>query len=228
MGITVTRRSFMAAAGSLLLLPKMLVRPKVTTDHLVKRFCDKPDCCSRWKIDEPFVMEGHGYGTDGRAIIRAEKAERDTTAEGLRIPPATQAFSQLWVERGPWRRLPRESFVVERYGICPDCYELIRECPHCDGEGCEACHYHGEVGNEHCPTCGGKSFDGKPCLQPFGDKLIAGHMFRRLQAIPGVMWNQGSLERNDFGHMARNPYPILFKSDIGVEGMVMPVETKAC
>lgn len=98
MGVTVTRRAFMAAAGSLLLLPKMLVRPKATTDHLVKRFCDKPDCCSRWKIDEPFVMEGHGYGTDGRAIIRAEKAEQDTETEGLRIPPATLVFSRLWVE----------------------------------------------------------------------------------------------------------------------------------
>ena len=220
-----TRRSFMAAAGSLLLLPKMLVRPKVETDHIVKRFCDKPGCSSRWKIDEPFVTEGHGYGTDGRAIIRTEKAERDTEAEHLHIPPATLVFSRLWVENGRWQRLPREAFVVERYGICPDCYELIHECPWCYGEGCAACHYHGEVGNEHCLTCGGHEYVYKPCLQPFGDKLISGHLYRRLQAIPGVMWNLGSLERNDFGGMKRNPYPILFKSDIGVEGMVMPVET---
>jgi hypothetical protein len=53
-----------------------------------------------------------------------------------------------------------------------------------------------------------------PSRQPIENKLISVEFWRKLQAIPGVMVNVGNPDR---------AHPILCKSDVGVECLVMPI-----
>ena len=100
------------------------------------------------------------------------------------------------------------------------------------GRPCKRCNGVGVLSDQSCPLCRGK-LDGPdlPCRQPFGDKIISVVYLRKLQRIPGLLWNIGSagVKRPDDGPYPGSMYrdrdccPILFRGDGGIEGMVMPM-----
>lgn len=215
----ISRRGFMGSIASTIFLPGLIVRPKLQLHQIVAGFCSKHKF-NRYDLDEPFVQYGHAYGTDAKAMARISTTDDDTSNESRKIPNALLVYSELWRERGRWRPLPAERLVVA-YGFCPRCSQLdFPDCPYCDQWGCDHCNGTGIIRDKNCPVCHG-AYEGKfPWLQVMGDKLINVAHFRKLQAIPGIAWN-GSLPNSRA--FARERTPILFKSDIGVDGMVMPV-----
>ena len=67
---------------------------------------------------------------------------------------------------------------------------------------------------EFCPVCQGEYVGRFPWIQEVYGKKIDIAYYRRMAAIPGVEINVGVRD---------NDHALLFRSDIGIEGMVMPL-----
>jgi hypothetical protein len=232
-----TRRNFLGgisaiAAGTL--VPTLRVRPDLDLHRFVAMWCDPDMVGYRYDLSRPFVVDGMSYGTDSRAIGRIITSETDTDqSEKRRLPDVLTVWDRLWKERGRWRPLPNTRLIESTAPMaCPDCEAdgSLIECPHCDGLGghidndgyatmCPQCKGAEWLSNGACPTCHGKPWGNYRRLQPFGDALIDVAFVRKLQQIPGVMWTN-SVGVVSYPDKAWSP--ILYKSDVGIEGIVMP------
>lgn len=224
----VTRRTALKVIGGCLIVPSLKVRPEHDLHKIVQDFCDTET--SRWDLMTPWVADGQAYGTDGRAAARIASDDADTDTDERSLPRnITGVWESHWTEQGVWRPLPPER-LIEGEGRCPDCCEVaMTDCENCDGEGfgfddegftvpCPKCKGEGSFSDKDCPRCHGRGWGDYPNLQPFGNKLICVAFMRKLQRIPGAMWNIGNPDKRT---------PILVKSDIGVESLVMPVVPEA-
>jgi len=213
--------------GGFLLLPSLRIRPKNDLHGIIKNFCRSENETERkYDLRKPFVLDGQAYGTDGRAAARIVTTDNDTSTDKRRIPVImTSVWDDYWTERGQWFPLPAERLIAGP-GPCPRCWQYFRvTCPECHGKGwedrdagmmdCRRCHGDGEVGDPNCLICHGRLWGmNYPSRQPIENKLISVEFWRKLQAIPGVMVNVGNPDR---------AHPILCKSDVGVECLVMPI-----
>ena len=222
--IDMDRRTFlrgMSALAAGVMVPTLRLRPGYDLHHMVGQWVGDHYDSVRYQLDLPFVVEGQAYGTDSRAIARIHTSEDDTNLDAKRrLPDVIGTFDSLWHEHGGWHRLPIINRVEhpDKCSSCPKCSSdgSLITCPKCDGEGicCDHCNNIGTLSNGACPVCRGVPYGNYRSLQVYGDKLIAAKFDDRLRAIPGVLWCSG-------GHGKSNP--ILYRSDIGIEGMIMPV-----
>lgn len=181
----------------------------------------------------PFVVDGKAYGTDGRGIAEIIAEESSINHDCKRkLPDVVGVFGKLWKEGGVWHRLPTVNRVRHpgRNHACPACLILnaIKECNVCEGFGeywrdedgdvrtgtCPGCHGLGVVSLVDCRVCHGRAYGTYNSLQTYGDQTISVRYDYFLRQIPGVQWC-----RSQAGY----DHPILWQSDIGIRGMVMPV-----
>lgn len=232
MGLELSRRTFVksvSAAGAFLLLPGLRIRPSYDLHGMLGTFVAKNDdvwAARRYDLTAPYVMEDHAYATDGKIMGRIVTLDADTDPVSRRIPRETvDVWERSFSEDGHWQPLPDIRIPDDQF-LCSECYEDTIECPHCDGNGevyngdypfsadhCEHCNGRGSLYNKACPRCHGEPWKFGE-VNVVGYKLIAPHYHRRLAAIPGVMVNLGKSEKDE---------PIRWKSDIGIEGLCMPV-----
>jgi len=229
--VITTRRSALKILGGCLLVPSLKIRPEYDLHGIVRNFCRSTDEVE-WRFDlrEPFVMDGNAYGTDGRAAARIVATDEDTSTDTRRLPvEITDIWADFWSTKGRWMSMPADRYV-RGSGACPRCWDNRAECDECFGTGeavrttqygeilsdCKRCHGTGQISDASCEICHGRLWgDDYPCRQVVGHKLISFEFWRKVQAIPGAMVSMGGPDRLD---------PILVKSDIGVECLVMPMK----
>jgi len=235
--MSISRRGFMSSAVALF-LPKieLLVPQRDCRPEIVANFTALDKLFARYDLTTPLDFAGDTVATDGRALVRAIGLPFKATGKQAKTPNIGAVYETLWRETGRWQLLPRENLQHYKNDFfdttCPHCCDKrYVECNICHGDGftlggppriepidCPRCK--GLSGVEHttdgsfCVHCNGKGYGDFASLQPFGDKLVDVRFLRRLQKIPGVRWNVGKPDRDK---------PILFRSDIGVDGLVMPV-----
>ena len=223
-----TRRQFHAtlgAAASSLLLPRLLLRPDYDLHALAARWC-AAEPMVKYDLTSPYIMTGHVYATDAKAMVRFEDDAADTDGQ-VRIPKETTlVWEQFWrPTRKRWLDLPQSPQVL--YGDDGTCWRCLREyieCPACCGLGewcvlpgdrsqrCDLCHGHGYYRPPSCPVCHGRYDVELPTVAVFRDKLIGLEYCSLLASVPGLRWNSGG----------NSETPILWQSDIGMAGMIMP------
>ena len=210
-----SRRQFGTLSAATLVASLLRVRPEHELHRTVNQFCGQ-DPCGRFDLTCPFVVSGLAYSTDRRALARIFTNTSDTTATTRRLPNVAMAMDTHWRPEPMWRPLPPEDLSDEE-GICPRCRKMdLPKCPRCHGEGCDRpwCKGRGFRVEEFCPVCGGEYVGRFPWIQEVYGKKIDIAYYRRMAAIPGVEINIGIRD---------NDHALLFRSDIGIEGMIMPL-----
>lgn len=229
------RRDFLQTVigvSASIMLPTMRWRIGYDLHRIAATFCAKQPY-GLFDLTEPYVMDGHAYATDARTMCRFAADGDDTDPVRHRIPTQTlDVWDRFWSERGKWIKPPRERLItVDQDQFCPRCFENLPDCTACAGTGervfgdnvygrewvgdCPECRGHGVRIDPSCPECRGLYFGNMPSVQVVGDKLIAGGYYRRLMRVPGIMLNLGSADPRE---------PILWKSDIGLCGLQMPLD----
>ena len=203
------------------MVPSLKIRPECDLHRIVQDFCDRTDEVGYYDLGTPWVVDGKAYGADGRAGARIACEDAGTATDSRRLPDdINDIWERCWTERGKWRPMPPER-LIEHRGPCPECCEIPRnDCETCHGSGftedlktCMACRGSGYKPIE-CAACDGRRWGMYPNLQAFGHKRICVSLLRKVQRIPGAMWNIGGIAKDT---------PILIKSDVGVDVLVMPV-----
>lgn len=225
--MTITRRQFstgLAASFAALLLPKIKLQPQYDVQAMLGEWCDNGRC-SRYDLTAPYEMQDHAYATDARAMARIESG-------GLQIDGATnipkhtvEVWDEHWHDDGKWRPWPTHpQTIYNDDGVCPICLHKAVPCPQCDGLGewcvlpgdrsvyCDACHGLGYVQSPDCPLCQGHWDRPVPSCAAFGNKLIGLEYVDLVNRIPDVYWQRGTFPEG----------PILWRSEIGIAGMIMP------
>lgn len=223
----ITRRQFtgtVAASLAALLLPKIALQPRYDLQRMLGQWCDN-GTVRRYDLKAPYVMQSHAYATDSRAMARI--CDDGLTIDGsTRIPECTvRVWDSHWHDDGKWQPWPRHLQLVDRDdGVCPLCLHKAVPCPQCDGLGewcvlpgdhsdfCLACHGLGFVQFPDCPLCHGRQDGPVPAAALVGNKLIGLEYVDIVNRIPDVRWQRGTYPHG----------PILWQSDIGISGLIMP------
>lgn len=226
--MTITRRQFVGGvvgAVASLLLPRLKLVPQYDLHALARKWCDNGHQYTRYDLTAPYVMDDFAYATDARAMVRFCDDTLQTDGK-LRIPKhTTEVWDSHWHPDGKWFELPRTLKTLNGDDGC--CYRCLRanvECPHCAGCGewvclpgdrsqrCKACNGSGVYYDPACPVCHGRYDVPLPSSALIGDKLFGLEYVSLMQELPGVRLNAG---REYDG-------TILWESDIGLAGMIMP------
>ena len=231
----ISRRGFLGGTTALvagMLVPTLRLRSEVDLHRLVAMWCDQEEAISRYSLDLPFVVDGMSYASDGRGMARVETLDDDTSDKLRKLPDAIACYDRFWRDSGRWQRLPEENLIRHpscRCVPCPQCREdgSLIECPQCfEGsieldrspwiDACPLCKGCGELSNGACEVCSGTTYGDYETLQPIGDQLFDVYYVHKLVAIPDVRWCRGNIVQS-IGQ------PILFRSDVGIDGILMPV-----
>lgn len=223
-----TRRQFgggVAAALGALLLPKIRLQPHYDLQAMLAPWCAHK-LFARYKLTAPYAMDGHAYATDARAMARI--LDDGLIVDGsARIPRETvSVWDSFWIDDGPWQPWPRQPVLMTsgEYG-CVLCSHANVECPECCGLGescvlpgdrsqrCEACGGDGYQRRPECPLCHGRRHANTPTCAVMGDKLVGLQYMDIVARVPEVRWHAGGQVDG----------PILWRSDIGIAGMIMPM-----
>lgn len=215
MSTILNRREFGSLSAATVVASLLRVRPQHDLHRIVKQFCARdPD--PDYDLTAPIVVSSMAYGSDRSALARIATRAPDTDTTARRVPNFALVMDMHWQPERIWRPLPSENLSNAK-GICPRCREQgLPKCSRCHGEGCAEpwCNGYGVVADEFCPVCTGKYVGNFPWIQEvYGKKIDVGY-HRRVAAIPGIEINIGVRD---------NDHALLFRSDIGVEGMVMPL-----
>jgi hypothetical protein len=130
------------------------------------------------KMDEPWVLDGWRYATDGRILVRVPAAgvPNTITIPDHHFPPAQKLFAESpAVEPIPW---PTAPLVLKSI-----------ECLQCDGSGrigCEDCD-----NLERCLVCGGIGYGSLPLYRKVGEHMIAVAHDMIIRSLPNVRWFPG-------------------------------------
>lgn len=225
------RRDFIKATTAMLVLPSLIVRPRVDLHRILAGFAAPEGEVFQYDIDRPFVQGNQAIATDARIMAWIPTTEADTADDDRRIPNCLLAQRQLYRENGGWHDLPPLKLVgPEKCDGCPRC-SWRHGCKTCDGEGfnaggvCPKCHGLAYVPQPDCWLCHGNTRSRRqyPYCVPMGDKLVHVRYYEKLAAVPGVRWNRGIESwKSDF--TTPTPGPFLFRSDIGIQGLAMPID----
>ena len=210
-----SRRQFGSLTAATVVASLLRVRPERDLHRAIKKFCDR-EPSRRFDLTAPFVVSGLAYGTDGRALARIVTNVSDTTVTTRKLPNVAMAMDTHWQPERIWRPLPPEA-LSDAEGICPRCREMdLPKCPRCHGKGCNEswCKGRGFKVEESCPVCGGEYVGRFSWIQEVYGKKIDIAYYHRMADIPGVEINVGVRD---------NDHALLFRSDIGIEGLVMPL-----
>lgn len=209
------RRQFCSLSAATVVASLLRVRPEYDLHRIVNQFCERQPG-TRYDLTAPFVVSRMAYATDARALARIVTLVSDTDATTRRLPNFAMVMDMHWQPERIWRALPPED-LSDAEGVCPRCREQgLPKCSRCHGKGCDEpwCNGHGIVADDFCPVCKGKYGGTFPWVQEVYGKNIDVAYYRRMASIPGIEVNVG-VRDDDHG--------LLFRSDIGVEGMVMPL-----
>lgn len=150
-------------------------------------FCD-PDTSSRYALDQPWVVDGWRYATDGKVLVRVPATgEPDTPPhpEGKRRPGKVHEIvppvDGKWL---PWPEI----------ASCEKCEGSLKiECESCCGDGqcenckCGQCHNCGKcdgIGKVDCDLC-----DTNSSFKPhFGDAILALKYAYLISNLPNVVY----------------------------------------
>ena len=175
-------------------------------------FCEKEPC--RYGINEPFVVGGFRYATDGKLAVRVPADGEPDADYKIKLPRKIgELFKPAAVE---WLLWP----AVEVCGNCNGSGVVLGDCDMCSGTGDHEC----SCGDKHeCGYCEG---DGKvddlcDCRRAVGGSVKCGaseismYYSRKISQLP----------RASYQPTATPATPVHFKFD-GGEGVVMPFSEK--
>lgn len=214
---TLTRRAFaggVAGGFAALLLPKLSIRPQYDLHTIAKQWCDDGSY-TRWDLTNPYLFEDLVYATDGRAMVFFSD-EHATAVGDTRVPRNTAYVrSEFWCDAHEWSRLPvnppniyEDSLTGIQY--CAACMINGGECSLCEGDGCDGCKWNGWTARRDCRICHGKGMSASGVV--LADQVIGVEYYDRLLGLPGVQL-----------HPSRDAEsPLMFRSECGISGLIMP------
>lgn len=224
-----TRRAFLggvATAAASLLLPKLQLVPHYDLHALAQKWCGAPGETGRYDLTAPYVMGDNAYATDARAMVRFQDQWMRTDGEA-RIPKCTTSvWQQNWLPESRWVPLPKH-FTVQCGDdwVCWKCHAARKDCPQCYGSGehiclpgdysmyCKACRGLGVYHDPTCEVCHGRYDIPLPTVAVIDDRLFRLEYISLLRELPNVRLNYGA---------GGDTFPLLWESDIGMAGMIMP------
>jgi hypothetical protein len=229
------RRSFTKAMASLLVVPLLKFQPQVIDRHKLLSMFLEEDCYSRFDLTRPYVVGDFSYGTDGRAMARIDTNKSEHEDETIKMPPIQKAWDTHYQPSQDWR-----SFKLAEYDqlvLSQDDMWWGGSCPMCDdrrvsfGENYptdqttadELPDYDPDdntIRDVSCELCHGKRYRGGS-HQVIGGQLIAYRYAKKLAAIPGCEICASDLKHGN-SHVSMKTQNVLFRSDIGISGIVLP------
>ncbi len=186
----------------------------------LKPFYLPTDECTRFHMDEPFVINGYKYATDGRICVRIPTTDPVIELRQRCVPRANELFLQFDFKNQNLAPFPRHSDKradpEENCVMCGGNRFALVDCPctEADGDGvCKLCKGSFEIITENpCNWCEGhgKAFEYMlvcgVTIHPYFQRLVA--------ALPGarIFQNYRTLI---------NAVPFIF--DEGGQGLIMPI-----
>ncbi len=85
------RRDFIKSTATVLLLPSLIVRPKVDLHRILCGFCDQPGDICRYDLTQPFIQGGNAIATDARIMAWIPTISADTSSDERAVPPMKPA-----------------------------------------------------------------------------------------------------------------------------------------
>jgi hypothetical protein len=124
-----TRRHFLKAGTAAMALvslfrPTVLLRPEITREALLMRFCDAD--AIRYDLSTPFQQGSLTYATTGREIVRCELSSVIDDANPVKRPPAEELYKTLWIpdlNLKPFELPKIETLEESDFGQCPVCHD---------------------------------------------------------------------------------------------------------
>ena len=229
-----TRRSFAKSIASLLMAPLLKYQPEQIDRHkLLGMFLDDIHYESRrWDLRRPYVVGDYSYASDGRIMARISTSEAEHDDELIQIPPVEKAWSNLFQPDSfkPFRLADIDELqpAERHFGICPMCLNrrvsLGNNYPISTTPASELPDYDPDdntIRDKSCELCHGKEYTAH-CYQQIGESQICFRFAKILAEIPGCEVSCGPVVTNF--RTVDIPTPVtLFRSEIGIAGIVMPV-----
>lgn len=217
------RRSFLAVAGSAILLPTWLKFKPPPID--LKAFCRHEIEGSQYDMTEPFVQvaerDPFAFATDGRILVRVPSNEYPKGDPDRRQPPATRIALEERDSPG-WKPWPTQNLVTADDSDCPACHWKPTKCRICGkpfgGEMDELCVHimnDYEANAVDCPVCSGLGYGRFPGLQKIGKVWTCSRYDTLARAkLPGLEYKTGL-------HVG---YECVFMRFQGGEGVLMGID----
>ncbi len=224
------RRSFTKALASLLVVPLLKFQPEHIDRHkLLSMFLEETECTFRYDLTRPYIFGDYSYGTDGRVMARIDTDETEHDDDTIRMPPIEQVWnlnfqpSQIWkpFKLAEYGELVCASQSKQYGGSCPKCDDrrvsFGADYPTDQATADELPEYDPDdntIRDRSCFLCRGKPYYAGS-NQRVGSQLIAYRYAKKLAAIPGC-----EISFSGFQNV------VLFRSDAGISGIVMPIEDR--
>lgn len=228
-----TRRTALKTIAAALMVPQVRLRKEIDREELMRKFCSRDgDWLHRYDLETPFQHGSLTYATDSRRMVRAELTSPCLVGE-RKLPPVDSCWKESW-QPGKWvpLRRPELGELVSRNVNNLD----LAICPVCDGrmvslgehypeqEKLEDIHRRGIrwdvdeniVGDESCPTCRGRDYEG-PDIVMIGGQGFSYSLLRPIWDLPGEV--SATISKFD-------QHPLLFRCD-GFEGIAMSLYPSA-
>lgn len=220
--MSVTRRRFVQTMSGLLVVPLLRFQPAEIDRHkLLGLFVGGEHDSSIYKLHIPYVVGENAYASDGRIMARTWTNDDETDSEVIRIPPFertwTYHFSQSHEDWRPFRLFDIQDLAPTQNAVCPLCDDRRVELDHFPADWTKELDEvdydpsDNTVRDASCSLCHGREHIG-PSLQPIGDRHIGYEYAKKIAQVPGV----------EVCLSGRHTEPILFRSEAGILGMVMP------
>lgn len=225
------RRTFAQTLASLIMVPLLKMQPEAIDRHkLLAMFLDQGEYC-RWDLKRPYIFGDFAYATDGRTMARIASSLDEADDETIKKPPLEKSWDIFGHPETQWRPfrlhdIPDLIPAEERdYATCPLCLgrrvsygkgypteEIAEDLPDYDPDG-------NTIADATCEMCHGRPYSG-PAYQPVGSLVIDYKYAKRLAEIPGCEVCTSKPAGYTESEQRRT---VLFRSEIGIGGIVMPI-----
>lgn len=221
------RRTFNKALASLLTVPLLNLQPLTIDRHkLLSMFLG--ESWQRYDLSRPYILDGFSYATDARVMARITTSDDESLDETIKIPPLQNVWDTAFKPERQWERFHlhdiKDLVLSPIYNICPVCDDRRvsygKEYPADEDTALALPDYDPDdntIRDVSCELCHGRNYEG-PSLQPIAGKKIAYRYAKKLAAIPGCEVSVSAGHGYTNGHQT-----ILFRSDVGIGGILMPV-----
>lgn len=229
------RRTFAKALSSLLLVPLLRYQPVEIDRHkLLGMFLDELHWDTRlWDLRRPYIVGQHAYATNSKILARIDTDESEHDDESIKVPPVGDVWREYNTPGEKWK--PFRLADIDELAPSTD----IDLCPLCDnrrvsfGETLPATFSEvrgldydpddNTVRDQSCSLCNGKPYT-KHCFQAVSGLHINYQYAKKLAAIPGCeVAFSANLHQVGGTWSPRETPVLLFRSDIGIGGMVCPI-----
>ena len=229
------RRTFSKSLAAMLVVPLLKFQPKTIDRHeLLNVFLgDDHFLGARYDLTRPYVVNQHAYASDGRIMARITTCEAEHDDEMIKVPPVELVWNAHFIStERKW-----ETFKLADYNeLVPPQSSWGATCPMCNdrrisfGDSYPTDQHTADqlpeydpddntIRDASCEMCHGKSFFGGS-YQKIGNQVIAYQYAKKLAEVPGCEVNIGAVMKH---HRGSEFQAVLFRSEIGIAGVLYPV-----